>query len=190
MTNPPSLGSSVNRIAAPDPSDLSPDQQSVSDAISSGPRGGLIGPFGPLLHSPGLADRMQRTGEYLRFVSDLDRSVFEFAVLVVARHRDQAFEWAHHAPIALRAGVPSDVIEAVAEGDKAAVVDPFAQLQTFVTGLLDHNEIPDSLVSELIVMHGHAGVMDLVVAVGYYSTLAMVMEVAGTPAPAAGPFLP
>jgi 4-carboxymuconolactone decarboxylase len=133
---------------------------------------------------------MQRTGEYLRFVSDLDRRVFEFTVLVVARHRDQAFEWAHHVPIALDAGMPPEVIEAVAEGDKSAIGEPFAQVQTFATGLLEHEEIPDSLVSELIAMCGHAGVMDLVATVGYYSTLAMVMEVAGTRAPAAGPFLP
>ena len=53
---------------APIPLDkMSPAQRSVAEAIMSGPRGGLRGPFNSWLRSPELADRLQKVGEYLRF---------------------------------------------------------------------------------------------------------------------------
>src|SRR5690242_14100481 len=49
--------------------EMSPAQQKAADAIASGPRGGLRGPFNAWLRSPEFADRAQRVGEYLRYNS-------------------------------------------------------------------------------------------------------------------------
>src|SRR5262249_5084088 len=46
---------------------MSPDQRVVADAIRSGPRGGLRGPFEAWLRAPELCDRAQKLGEYCRF---------------------------------------------------------------------------------------------------------------------------
>jgi 4-carboxymuconolactone decarboxylase len=64
--------------------DMTPEQKPVAEAIMSGPRGGLRGPFQTWLRSPVLADRLQKVGEYLRFNSSLDRRLNEFAILITA----------------------------------------------------------------------------------------------------------
>ena len=45
------------------------DQRRVAQAVASGPRGGLRGPFPALLRSPELADRVRHLGDYVRFES-------------------------------------------------------------------------------------------------------------------------
>ena len=45
---------------------MSPAQRSVADAIMSGPRKSIGGPFNAWLRSPELADRLQKVGEYVR----------------------------------------------------------------------------------------------------------------------------
>jgi 4-carboxymuconolactone decarboxylase len=51
---------------------MSPAQRSVADAIMSGPRKSIGGPFNAWLRSPELADRLQKVGEYIRFNTSLD----------------------------------------------------------------------------------------------------------------------
>ena len=71
---------------APIPLDkMSPAQRSVAEAIMSGPRGGMRGPFNAWLRSPELADRLQKVGEYVRFNSSLDRRVNEMAIIMTAQ---------------------------------------------------------------------------------------------------------
>ncbi len=54
-------------------------QRSVADAIMSGPRKSIGGPFNAWLRSPELADRLQKVGEYIRFNTSLDKRVNEMA---------------------------------------------------------------------------------------------------------------
>ena len=51
--------------------DLTADQQAAAKELASGPRGSVFGPFVPLLRSPELMRRVQKTGEYLRYSSAL-----------------------------------------------------------------------------------------------------------------------
>ena len=41
-------------------------QKRAAAELAAGPRGGVHGPFIPLLRSPDLMDRLQKVGEYLR----------------------------------------------------------------------------------------------------------------------------
>ena len=45
--------------------DMTLDQRRVAQAVASGPRGGLRGPFPALLRSPELADRVRQLGDYV-----------------------------------------------------------------------------------------------------------------------------
>ena len=75
---------------------LTDAQKQVYDAIAGGPRGGVRGPFGPLLRSPELADRVQKLGEYLRFDSSLPARLNEMAILINARFWESKYEWNAH----------------------------------------------------------------------------------------------
>lgn len=164
---------------------MSLDQRRAFDEIAAGPRGALIGPFAPLLHSPELMTRVQRTGEFLRFQSTLDARLFEMSILLIAREWNQQFEWSFHQPLAREAGVPDDVIEAIGVGrrpgrmqpDEEVVWDVFTELH--VTRALSDDTFERA---ERII--GQVSLVELVSALGYYTLLAMVMNVAQTPAPA------
>jgi 4-carboxymuconolactone decarboxylase len=164
--------------------DLSPQQRHARARITAGPRGGASGPFVVLLRAPELMDRVQRVGEHLRFEKQLEPRLFELAILVVARHRDQGFEWAFHHPIALEAGLDPAVAQAVGEGRRP---EGAAAEELLVWDLLDQlhraRAVDDALYARAVETLGEAGVVELVTTAGYYTTLAMLMQVAQTPPP-------
>ena len=163
-----------------------PAQRKAAAALASGPRGKLAGPFVPLLRSPELMDRVQRLGAYLRFESALPDKIKELAILLVARHWGQGYEWSFHLPLALKAGVARDTAEAIAEGRRplaltageAAAYDLLSELQA-------ERAVSDDAYGRALAAFGETGVVDLVAFGGYYGLLAMVMNTAGVPAPEA-----
>lgn len=170
--------------------DLDDAQREAVAAISSGPRGAVIGPFVPLLRSPELMTRLQLVGAFLRFESGLDDDLFELAILVVARHWDQQFEWGFHQPLAVTVGVPDEVIAEVDRGTEPSSGRPELSLVwRAVTGLLDDGGIDDDLYGALERALGEAALVELVATVGYYTTLALTMNVARTPPPQGAPRL-
>ncbi|TFV71578.1 carboxymuconolactone decarboxylase family protein [Blastococcus sp. CT_GayMR19] len=169
---------------------MTAEQRAAAAEISSGPRGAVIGPFAPLLRSPELMTRLQKVGEYLRFESPLDRRLFEMTILYVARWWDQQFEWTFHHPLALEAGLDPAIADAIAEDRRPEGMDAAAEA---VWELLDElfrtRAVSDDVYARVLAELGEAGVVEVVATSGYYTTLAVVMQAARTPAPG-GPFLP
>lgn len=180
----------ADRLPPLPPGRLTAEQRAALAEITAGPRGAAIGPFVPLLRSPGLMTPLQRAGEYLRFASPLDRRLFEMTVLIVARRWDQRFEWSHHHPLALAAGLDPAVADAIAHDRRPDGMDPAAAA---VWDLLDElhrtRGVTDPTYGRALAELGEVGVVETVAAAGYYTTLAMVMNTARTPAPD-GPTLP
>jgi 4-carboxymuconolactone decarboxylase len=169
---------------------MTAEQRAAAAEISSGPRGAVIGPFAPLLRSPELMTRLQKVGEYLRFESPLDRRLFEMTILYVARWWDQQFEWTFHHPLALEAGLDPAVADAIAEDRRPEGMDAAAEV---VWDLLDElfrtRAVSDDVYARALAELGEVGVVEVVATAGYYTTLAVVMQAARTPAPG-GPYLP
>jgi 4-carboxymuconolactone decarboxylase len=156
---------------------LSPAQKRAAAELASGPRGAVFGPFVPLLRSPDL-----------RYRSAFPPRLSEFAILVVARHWGQRYEWNVHKPIAERAGVPAGHIRALSEGRRP---DDMAADETvvhdFLRELQVHHEVSDTTYGLAVELFGERGVVDLCGLCGYYSLLAMVLNVARTPLPEGAP---
>ncbi len=175
-------------LAAED--DWTPEQRRAADLITAGPRGSLLGPFVPLLHSPELMTRLQLVGEYLRFQKALDDDLLEVVVLTVARHWDQGFEWGFHQPLAIRAGVPRSVTDEIATGERPSTGrDQVALVWDATRALLAQGRLDDDIYQKLSAL-GSKAVVELIATVGYYTTLALTMNVAQTPAPEGAPALP
>jgi 4-carboxymuconolactone decarboxylase len=167
---------------------LTDAQRRVAAAIASGPRGAVYGPFVPLLRSPELADCAQRMGEYLRFRSAIGTRLSELAILVVAREWNQHVEWAIHVPIAGKAGIAAGKIAAIAAGRRPDAMDADeAMVHDFCVELARDKAVTDSTYERVAARFGEQGVIDLAGLNGYYTLLAMVMNVAGTPAGDAPP---
>jgi len=182
--------SATGRLDLPPESEWSADQKDVAERMSAGPRGGLSGPFLPLMHAPELMMRVQQVGEYLRFGSHVPDDLFEVAVLTTARHWSQAFEWEHHRALALKARVPSSVIDDVAAEQRPGSGRPeFGHTWDFVHALLTTGEVPDSVYARLERL-GTPVVVELITTVGYYTTLGLILNVARIPAPSGAVMLP
>src|SRR6201991_725726 len=97
---------------------MTPAQRSVADAIMSGPRKGMSGPFNTWLRSPELADRLQKVGEYLRYSTSLDKRLNEMAIIMTAQYWGSQYEWFAHAPLAIKAGLDPDIVAAIGAGNK------------------------------------------------------------------------
>ena len=172
------------------PEDMTPAQREVAEAISSGPRGGLRGPFQAWLRSPALADRLQKVGEYLRFSSSVPRRLNEFAILITARAWDAQFEWYAHHRLAMEAGLDPAVAADLAEGRRPASMQADeAVVYDFCTELRATHHVSDATLAAATALLGEAGVMDLIAVSGYYDIVSMTLNVAevalpdGLPAP-------
>ena len=160
-------------------------QRAAAAEMTAGRRGAVVGPFIPALRSPEFTTRLQRVGEYLRYDAALPPRLREMAILLVAREWTQNFEWDVHAPLAEAEGLPRGIIEAIAAGRRPTAMPPEeALLYGFYLELQQTRAMTDTTYADAVAAFGEQGVIDLVGIIGYYTTLAMIMNVARTPLPA------
>ena len=168
-----------DRMPAIPAAQMSEAQRRVAAELVAGPRGALIGPFVPLLRSPELMSRLQKVGEYLRFQNSLPAALVELVVLMTARQWTQRFEWQAHYPIAMRAGLKPEIAAAIAEGRRPEKMDEDEQtVYEFCVELQQSKSVSDPSYRRVVERFGEQGVIDMTALAGYYSTLAMVMNVA------------
>jgi 4-carboxymuconolactone decarboxylase len=173
------------RIPPLAPARMSEAQQNAAAEMIAGPRKGVAGPFIALMRSPALMDRMGRVGEYLRFENKLPQRLVEFAILITARHVTNQFEWILHHPLAIKAGVSLETLDAVRAGQRPGeMAKDEAVVHDFVTELLRESFVSDASYAAALGLFGEEGVVDLTATVGYFVTVCLVMNVAGTPPPA------
>lgn len=165
---------------------MTPAQQRATEDLSKTPRGkdALAGPFIPLLRSPDLMDRLQNTGEYLRFHNSIGRELTEFVILLTARQWTQQYEFASHELPALKAGVQPQIIRAITEGRRPAVMNDREQVAyDFFTELRQNQSVSDTTYERALREFGEQGIVDMTTLIGYYTTLAMIMNVTEVPLP-------
>ena len=174
----------VERMPPLDAARMTDAQRAAAAELAAGPRGGVIGPFIALLRSPELMQRLQKVGEYLRFASSLEPRVSELLMLIVSRRWTQQFEWSVHVPLALRAGVSTDTVAAVAVARRPSAMAPDEALAyDFADELLHTHGVSDATYAAAVARYGERGVIDMLGVLGYFTTVSMVLNVAHTPAP-------
>ena len=168
-----------------EPERMSEAQKRVHDAIAGGPRGGVRGPFGVLLRSPELADRVQKVGEYIRFQSTIPAALNEMAILITGRFWGAQYEFWAHSRLARTAGLPDPIIDAIAENRRpSAMTDDQRIVYDFCTELFRDKTVSDATFKAAVERFGEQGVIDLIAASGYYSIVSMVLNVDRYPLPA------
>jgi len=158
---------------------MTPQQRAVAEDIMAGPRGGMRGPFNTWLRSPELANRLQKVGEYVRFNSSLDKRLNEMAICMTAQYWGSQYEWYAHAPLALKAGLNSDVLKAIGEGKKPDnMKDDEAIVWEFTNQLRRDHNVDDAIYARALEKFGEGGIVDLIGVNGYYDVVAMTLNVA------------
>lgn len=160
------------------PSQADERQQQVLESILAGPRGNLDGPFLGWIHSPELADHAQKLGAFCRYDTGLPLRLSELAILVTAARWQAQAEWHIHYPIALQAGVPAELAEAIRCGRTPRFEQADDELiYTFVTELYESKRVSDAVFNAARERFGHVVVVNLVGLLGYYALVAMTLNV-------------
>ncbi len=181
---PADSGKGGGRLPPLAPEHYTPDQKRVADGITGGPRGGLRGPFPAMLRSPVVAERFQLLGEYLRFNSTIPTALNELAILVTAREWSAQYEWYAHHLLAMKAGLPPAIAQAVAEGRKPAGMDEDQRIVwQFCTEMHQTKQVSDATYAATKARFGEHGIIDLIAVSGYYVAVAMTLNVAQVPLP-------
>jgi 4-carboxymuconolactone decarboxylase len=185
--------------------EMTPAQRELAAAIRSGPRAAVAGsaantssntvgsPFNVFLRSPELGDSLQKTGTYIRFKSTLGMRLNEMAILITARQWNSQYEWYAHHRLALQAGLDPKVAEDIAQGRRPAGMQADEEIvYNFSTELHKDKRVSDATYQAALDKFGEQGVMDLIGVLGYYTLVAMVLNVDRTPLPgsAAPPLSP
>lgn len=176
-------------MAAPDrlppiaPADYTPEQEAAAADFRK--RRGVepFGPYAPLLRSPKVMIDVEALGRRLRYGSCLSEDLKELAICQVARSWSQQFEWSVHAMEAEKAGVSRDILAAIADGRRPdAMTADEALIYDAVAELLATKRWSDTTYARIVARHGEQGAVEIPTLVGIYSLLAMVLNVARTPA--------
>ena len=145
---------------------------------------GLYGPYTALLHHPRLAEGIERLGYYYKFESTLPRDVYQFVVLAFAKRTGIEFEWLDHLDHARRAGLPEEVIDALAAGD-GQLPEPYRSVRECMDVVLRYQSIPESLQAEVVRLVGVEGLLEIVTLCGFYGLIGMVSTSFDVPLPSA-----
>jgi 4-carboxymuconolactone decarboxylase len=171
--------------------DMTLDQQRVAQAVASGPRGGLRGPFHTLLRSPELADRVRHLGDYIRFGSSVPAPLRELAILLVARFWSSHYEWIAHRKHAAAAGLDSAVADAIEVGRRpAGLSSDEALVYDFIGELLAAKDVSDDTFEAAKTRFGEQIVVDLIGIAGYYGMISLILNAGRTPVPEGSKPLP
>ncbi|WP_376091882.1 carboxymuconolactone decarboxylase family protein [Roseomonas sp. CCTCC AB2023176] len=160
------------------------EQRAVHDAVVSGPRGVMIGPLRAAIHSPDLAARWSAFGEALRYNTILPKRLNELAILVTGRRWTAQVEWWVHATAAAAAGLPEPIIEAIRIGEPPAFDDQDdAAIYEFARQLQQTGTVDDATYGAVLDRWGPRGVVELTAVIGYYTLVAMTLNVHAIPLP-------
>lgn len=182
---------SAPRLRPLSPQEMTAEQQRVAQAIATGPRGGVRGPFAALLRSPELADRVRSVGDYVRFESDLPPRLRELVILLVARFWSAHYEWHAHQQAALKIGMNPEIPDAIAQGRRpSSLSSDEGLIYDFFSQLLGKRDVGDETYRAAIERFGEKSVVELIGTAGYYSFISLILNANRTPVPEGGSPLP
>ena len=165
------------RLPKLEPAQLNAEQRALYDKITSGPRGGLRGPYLALLHTPRLGHDFEALLRFLRYECSVHERLRELCILVVARRWKAQYEWFAHAPLARRAGIDPEVIEAIRTGSTPHFAqDDERTVYGFVQELVTTGFASDARYREAHRLLGDTGVVELVALVGEYAAVALILN--------------
>jgi 4-carboxymuconolactone decarboxylase len=146
----------------------------------------LVGPpWSVLLRVPDLVVPSLQLRLHNQQNSALTPKLTEFAILIAARHWTNSFEWNAHYTLGEKAGLSTAIMAAVADGRRPErMADDEEILYDFCMELLHNKNVSDATYERTKAKFGESGVVEAAGLQGYYTYLAMVMNVARSPTPA------
>jgi 4-carboxymuconolactone decarboxylase len=173
----------MNRILEIPPEKLTPQQATVFDQLTAG-RGRILGPYKIWIHSPTVADGMERIGTFLNKRSSLSKREVEIGILVIAQHWQGEYVKQAHIREGKAAGLTQEAIDAILAGGDPKLIDPHERaIHRFAAALVSKSKLSDAEFAEIEQALGREGIAEVLVLIGYYTAVALGMKVHEVPIP-------
>lgn len=178
----------MSRFTTLTPETMTPRQREVAESIGAGARSGIRGPFPAWLHSPDMADALQRAGRFMRWDSSFPARLSELAIIITAKAYEARYEWYAHLPLALKGGLRPEIGEAVRTGMQPKdMAEDEAAVYRFCIELHRDRNVSDAAFEKAKSLFGEKGVAELLGICGYYAAVGLTLNVAGVPLPEGEP---
>ena len=161
----------MTRIPYVDPAEA-PDK--VREALDALPP---LNIFRTLAHAESVLRPSLRFGGAILGRLELDPVLRELAILEVARQTDAEYEWVQHVAIGESVGVSDGQITALESGDTSALGQAERLVVEFTDAVVGGPRVEDGLFERLRRAIGDRQIVELLLAIGFYWTLARVMTV-------------
>jgi len=172
-----------NRILEIPEDELTPDQKKVFDDLVAG-RGRLLTPYKIWIHSPEVAAAMETIGTFLNKRSSLTTREVELVIVIIATQWQGEYVHAAHVKMCLDLGYPQDVMDAIKNGETPDLPDA---REKAVYDLCQIAMAPgggsDEVYDRAAELLGRDGLAEVLVLLGYYSSVAMAMKLHRVPLP-------
>jgi len=177
----------TNRIKEIAKENLTPQQTEVFENIVAR-RGRLLGPYKIWIHSPRLAEGMETVGTFLNKQGSLSEKEVEIGVLIIADHWDADYVRQAHITLGRTAGLKDREIGDILAGKDPKFADPHENgVYQFAKSLAGGGKMTDEQFNAAEKALGREGVAEVLVLLGYYTSVALGMKVhqvpVGTPDP-------
>lgn len=187
----PLVARAAERLPTIPPSQYTPEQKQAAEAFEAARKTPVFGPFEPLMYSPEVMTLARSMGDYLRYKPKIGTTLSELVILITARRWTQDYEWYVHAPIARKVGIAEPVIAAIRDGRRPEGMSADETLvYDFTNELQENKRVSDTTFAKAEQRFGKDGVVDLAAVSGYYTFLAMELNMARYPLPKDGTPLP
>jgi 4-carboxymuconolactone decarboxylase len=163
---------------------LTAEQKRIYDEIAGVRHGVVRGPFPIWLRVPAIADRANQLGNVLRANGKLDKRLFELMVLIIARRWSAQYEWYAHARAALEAGLSPQTISAIQNRrPPESLRDDEKVIYEVITELADTGTLAQPTYDRGVAALGVDLFIELITAAGFYTMIALVLNVFDAPVP-------
>lgn len=152
----------------------------VQALLARAPRdasGQVLGIFATMARHPDLYERFTSFGGQLLYKGLLPVGDRELLILRTAHNTGAAYEWSHHAPIALAAGVSADELARIRRGPEAdGWTNHQRQLLRAADELHKDARVHDATWQALTTFYGDADLIEIVMLVGMYHMVAFFLN--------------
>ena len=188
------------RLPLPDPASLPAEQKAVYDRLratmirwadesgfeSITEDGRLIGPFNPIMFSPGVASGFLDLQDAEQTRTSLSEQTRQVVILATGAVWQADYELYAHAAVARKAGLSDDVIQGLAAGalpDGLSEQDKIAG--RFTRQLVAQHRVDEELYRAAETAFGARGLVDIILLTGIYQLVCGLLNAFEIPAPAA-----
>ncbi len=174
----------MNRTLEIPPDKLTAEQKTVFDQLVAG-RGRILGPYKIWIHSPTVASGMEHIGTFLNKRSSLSTREVEIGIMVIAQHWDGEYVKQAHIKAGKAAGLTQEQIDAILAGRDPGLPNPHEKaVHRFAVALTNKTKLSDTDFAEIEKVIGREGIAEVLVLLGYYTSVALGMKVHEVPVPA------